>query len=305
MKRELITLEHWSAHDIYQVLELALALKSQPEKYNQILQGKSVVGLFEKPSLRTRVSFDVGIHKLGGHFLYLDCQQGKLSGRETWTDTGANLGCWADAIVARVFEHDTLQALSAGTRKPVVNALCDVYHPCQALADYLTLKEVYGDLAQVRLGYFGEGNNVAHSLMIAGAKLGAQVYVITPPGYEPDSNITRRCADVAATSGGKIVVSNELAAAPSLDVLYTDTWISMGSDQELSDIQDVFHPYQLNETLLEQTGASHVMHCQPAHRDVEISAALMDSDASLLLQQAENRMHAQNALLAKLLSKEF
>lgn len=305
MKQELISLETWSSNDIYQVLELAQQIKANPDAHDQLLRGRSIVGLFEKPSLRTRVSFDVGVHKLGGHFLYLDCQQGQLSGRETWADTGANLGCWADAIVARVFKHETLKQLSASTNKPVINALCDIYHPCQALADYLTLIEVFGDLKKVKLGYFGEGNNVAHSLLIAGAKLGANISVYTPEGYAPDAQIVERCKQYAKQSGATIVVSHDVQEVTELDVLYTDTWVSMGSEHSLSEIEPIFKSFQLNEALMQKTNAKYVLHCQPAHRDVEITGSLMDSDASLLLQQAENRMHAQNALLAKLLSKEI
>ncbi|MBC3767624.1 ornithine carbamoyltransferase [Neptunicella marina] len=300
MQQGLLTFAEHSAEQVNALLDLAADFKADPYKYRQALAGKSIVGLFEKPSLRTRVSFDIGINKLGGHFLYLDCQDGQLSGRETLEDIGANLGCWADGIVARVFKHQTLIELGKGNDVPVVNALCDLYHPCQGLADYLTLKQAFGDLKGLKVAYIGDGNNVTHSLMILGAILGVHVTAVCPKGYEPHAPTVAKAVALAAESGVTISVTDDINALQDMDVLYTDTWISMGDNTKFEQIEQTFMPYQLTMDLFKQTGAKYVLHCQPAHREQEITSELMDSPYSLLLQQAENRMHAQNAILIDL-----
>lgn len=303
MKKDLLTFCDWPQAELQALLELALRVKQKPQDYGRTLEGKSVVALFEKPSLRTRVSFDIGINRLGGHMVYLDSQAGKLSGREAAHDMGANLACWADAIVARVYSHKTLEQMAETARVPVINALCDLYHPCQALADYLTLKEVYNEVQEPVLAYVGDGNNVTHSLLLLGAILGTEVRVITPKGHEIAAWIRDKAENLASQNGGRLVFSQDLAAAEGADVLYTDTWVSMGDKTPMEQAREVFMPYQLNRALMERTGAGHVMHCQPAHRDLEITSELIDSECSLLLQQAENRMHAQNAILISLLGQ--
>ncbi len=299
-KQDLLTFANWSPDETHALLSKAVDIKQNPAQYSQVLAGKSVVALFEKPSLRTRVSFDIGINKLGGHMVYLDSQAGKLAGREDAVDVAANLACWADAIVARVFSHDTLEQFAEAANVPVVNALCDMYHPCQAMADYLTLFETFGGTEGLKLAYVGDGNNVTHSLLIVGALLGCHQVVVTPKGHEPDKAIVDKALAIAAKTNTEITVTDDIALAKGANVLYTDTWLSMGDDTPLAEIKETFMPYQVNEAMMNLTGASHVMHCQPAHRDLEISGTLMDSDASLLMQQAENRMHAQNAILTHL-----
>lgn len=303
MKQDLLTFKDWSKTAIVELLKLAADIKAAPQKYSQTLQGKSVVALFEKPSLRTRVSFDIGINKLGGHLVYLDSQAGKLAGREDAKDMGANLSCWADAIVARVYSHGTLEQMSEAANVPVINALCDLYHPCQALADFLSLTEHYEDIQDVTLAYVGDGNNVTHSLLIMGAILGANITVITPPGYEANSDIIELAKRKALASGAIITVSTDIKAAKGADVIYTDTWLSMGDETPLAQIKQTFAPYMVNEDLIQLSGAKHVMHCQPAHRDLEISSSLIDGEKSLLMSQAENRMHGQNAILTHLLGQ--
>lgn len=305
MKQDLLSLKDWTADQLHSLLALAKTIKNNPAGYRKALDGLSIVALFEKPSLRTRVSFDIGINKLGGHMVYLDTQSNKLAGREDVKDMGANLACWADAIVARVFAHSTLEELAESANVPVINALCDMYHPCQAVADYLTISENYNDLSKVKLAYIGDGNNVTHSLMLMGVALGCEVVVITPEGHEVDDNIIKLTQARAQQFGGKLTVSTDINAAIGSQVLYTDTWLSMGDETPLADIKDTFSGYEINEALMAKTGAKYVLHCQPAHRDLEISGSLIDSDASLLMQQAENRMHGQNAILVQLLARDF
>ena len=305
MKQDLLSLKDWTADQLHSLLALAKTIKNNPAGYRKALDGLSIVALFEKPSLRTRVSFDIGINKLGGHMVYLDTQSNKLAGREDVKDMGANLACWADAIVARVFAHSTLEELAESANVPVINALCDMYHPCQAVADYLTISENYDDLSKVKLAYIGDGNNVTHSLMLMGVALGCEVVIITPEGHEVDDNIIKLTQARAQQFGGKLTVSTDINAANGSQVLYTDTWLSMGDETPLADIKDTFSGYEINEALMAKTGAKYVLHCQPAHRDLEISGSLIDSDASLLMQQAENRMHGQNAILVQLLASDF
>ena len=305
MKKDLLSFKDWTSEQLYNLLALAKTIKNNPVGYHTALEGLSIVALFEKPSLRTRVSFDIGINKLGGHMVYLDTQSNKLAGREDVKDMGANLACWADAIVARVFAHGTLEELAESSKVPVINALCDIYHPCQAIADYLTISEHYDDFSTVKLAYIGDGNNVTHSLMLVGVALGCEVVVITPEGHEVDENIIKLTQARAQQFGGKLTVSTDINAANGSQVLYTDTWLSMGDETPLADIKDTFAGYEINEALMQKTGAEYVLHCQPAHRDLEISSSLMDSDASLLMQQAENRMHGQNAILVQLLASGF
>lgn len=302
MKQDLLTFADWSPEAMQRLVELAMQIKGSPQSYANVLAGKSVVALFEKPSLRTRVSFDIGINRLGGHMVYLDTQASQLTGREDTLDMAANLACWADAIVARVYSHRTLEQFSSAAKVPVVNALCDKYHPCQALADYLTVQERFNRTEGLTMAYIGDGNNVTHSLMIVGALLGCNQVVVTPKGHEPEAEMVARAEALAAQTGASITLSDDLAAAEGADVLYTDTWLSMGDETPLADIKDTFMPYQLNPALLARTGARYVMHCQPAHRDLEISGSLIDSEASLLMLQAENRMHGQNAILTHLLN---
>ncbi|MBT0586081.1 ornithine carbamoyltransferase [Alteromonas oceanisediminis] len=305
--KDLLSFTDWTPEAATQLLQLALDIKATPENYATALAGKSIIALFEKPSLRTRVSFDIGIHKLGGHLVYLDSQSGNLAGREDVKDMGANFACWADAIIARVFSHSTLETLAEAASVPVINALCDRYHPCQAMADYLTLTEALGSVKGKTLAYVGDGNNVTHSLLIVGALLGCHQVVVTPKGHEIDSDILKQAHDIGQRTGATITTSHALSAlsepTSSVDAIYTDTWLSMGDITPLEDIKSKFMPYQVNEAMLENCGARYVMHCQPAHRDLEITGSLMDSRASLLMQQAENRMHAQNAILVTLLTR--
>ena len=305
-----LQLSHFLADDelnktqLLALIELAMKIKNNPSDYNQVLAGKSVAMIFEKPSLRTHVSFDMGINKLGGHALYLGQQNGKLGERERVSDYAKNLSCFADAIVARVFSHDSIQGLAEHASVPVINALCDVYHPCQALADFVTLTERFGDVTQIKLAYVGDGNNVSHSLMIMAATLGVDFTLVTPIGYEAKSTIIEKAKILANESGAKLNITSDINSIGAQDVIYTDTWISMGDEDANKKSKVIAHflPYQVNHTLMNNTEASIVMHCQPAHLEEEITTALFDSEMSVVFQQAENRMWAQNAVLVTLLT---
>ncbi|MGQ8365969.1 ornithine carbamoyltransferase [Glaciecola sp. 1036] len=302
MHSDLLHFRDWTSEQASKLLAFALDLKNNPDKYGKPLSGKSIVAIFEKPSLRTRVTFDIGINKLGGHMVYVDSQGEPLKKREAPIDVGANIAQWADGIVSRVFEHQTLEEMAAGADIPVVNALCDRYHPCQALADYITITEADGDLRGKTLTYVGDGNNVTHSLLILGILLGVNQKVITPKGHEIDSEIADFVKNKASEMSVTVEFSNNLEDAANSDYIYTDTWLSMGDNTPLSQIKDKFMAYQVNDDLMQSSGARFVLHCQPAHRDLEISGQLMDSEKSLLMQEAGNRLHAQNAILTYLLT---
>ena len=292
------------------LIELAINIKNNPTAYNQALAGKSVAMIFEKPSLRTHVSFDMGINKLGGHALYLGQQNGKLGERERVSDYAKNLSCFADAIVARVFSHDSIQGLAEHASVPVINALCDIYHPCQALADFVTLTELFTqgkpeNLPKVKLAYVGDGNNVSNSLMIMAATLGVDFTLVTPVGYEAQANIIEKTQQLASESGAKLNITTDINNIGAQDVIYTDTWISMGDEDasKKAEILAHFAPYQVNHGLMKKAAATTVLHCQPAHLEEEITTELFDSELSKVFQQAENRMWAQNAVLVSLFSK--
>ena len=292
-----------SQQQIKQVLTLAHGMKADPQSYSKCLQGKSIALLFEKPSLRTRVSFDVGIHQLGGHAVYLDAKQVGPGSRETVTDIANNLACWTQAIVSRVYAHDTLVQLDKA-RVPVINALCDQHHPCQTLADLLTLQELFGeDLSQLKLAYVGDGNNVCQSLMVGAAALNINMTVYCPQNFAPESAFMQQLHSAYPNHG--ISIEHDIDEVQALDVIYTDTWISMGEDEAKSAAKkQSLLPFQVNHALLEKSGAQAVMHCLPAHRDEEINSDLLDEQLNVVLRQAENRMHAQKALLALILNED-
>ncbi|CUU61019.1 ornithine carbamoyltransferase [Parafrankia irregularis] len=267
------------------------------------LEGRSVALIFEKPSTRTRLSFDVAVAELGGHPIVIDSASTQLGRGETIEDTAAVLSRYVDAIVIRTFAQERVERMASAATVPVINALSDHAHPCQALADLQTIRELRGRLAGLTLTYLGDGNNVAHSLMLAGAMAGMRVHVASPPGYEPFDQVVRQANEIGAVTGGEALVMHDaLEAATDADVLYTDVWASMGQDDESDTRALVFQPYRLDEKVVEVARPDAiVMHCLPAHRDVEISAAVLDGPRSVVFDQAENRLHAQKALLSVLL----
>ncbi|MFD2165511.1 ornithine carbamoyltransferase [Thalassotalea euphylliae] len=305
-----MTFSHFLADDlqskqqILDLISLAKTIKNSPADFASALAGKSVAMIFEKPSLRTHVSFDIGIAKLGGHALYLGQQNGKLGERERVSDYAKNLSCYADAIVARVFDHQSIVGLAEHASVPVINALCDLYHPCQALADFVTISEKFDDLSEVKVAYIGDANNVSNSLMLMAATLGVAFTLVTPTGCGPSAAMIDKVKTIASHSGAIFTHTTDMDALGSQDVIYTDTWVSMGNedDQDKDNVLATFMPYQVNHQLMANTGASVVMHCQPAHLEEEITTALFDDEKySVVFQQAENRMWAQNAVLVTLL----
>jgi ornithine carbamoyltransferase len=302
MHKDLLTLAQSSRSEIEQLFTTAAALKAAPQHFLHALEGKVIVLLFEKDSLRTLVSFEAGMAKLGGRAIYLDHRTNRIGTREPIRDYARNLERWTDAIVARTYSHTTIEELAQHASIPVINALSDLYHPCQALADYFTLFERFGSLKGLRVAYMGDGNNVCHSLMMGAAHLGATMTVITPPQYEPAAEVIATAQNIAKVSGASIATTNDPAAAANHQAVYTDTWVSMGQEHEADQRAKTFAKYQVTRDVMKAAGAHAVfMHCLPAHRGQEVTAEVIDSHASVIYDQAENRMHAQNALLLHLL----
>ncbi len=270
------------------------------------LAGRSVAVLFEKASTRTRMSFEVGIAELGAHPMIVDAGSTQLGRGEPLRDTAAVLSRYVDAVVMRTFGQDRLEELAAGAEVPVVNALTDFAHPCQALADLMTLQEAKGDLKGRTLAYIGDGNNMAHSLLLAGATAGLRVHVASPPGFEPLEQVVRHANEIGAGTGGEALVMHDpREAAADADAVYTDVWASMGQEDEQSSRGLVFSRFQVNADVVEAARPDAVvMHCLPAHRGEEITADVIDGPRSVVWQQAENRLHAQKALLLFLLGAD-
>ncbi|MFN3649482.1 MAG: ornithine carbamoyltransferase [Armatimonadota bacterium] len=305
--RHLRGVEDLSRDQAWALLSLARVLKETAAfnrtAHRDILPGRTLAMVFEKPSLRTRVSFETGMFQMGGHAIYLGPSDISLGKRETVADVAHNLERMVDGVMARVFAHATVQELAANSRVPVINGLCDREHPCQALADLLTVWEQRGDIEGRKIAYVGDGNNVAHSLLLLGAKLGAHVAVATPKGYEPDAGIVSAAQAAARESGSSVQVTHDpREACAEADVIYTDVWASMGQESEAAERAQVFAPYQVNAALFEAARPDAVfLHCLPAHRGEEVAGEVMDGPRSVVFDQAENRLHAQKAVLAVLL----
>ena len=299
MTRDYLSVDDLTPSEITRVLALSAEVKVDPDAFRGRLEGKTIALVFEKASTRTRVSFEVGVIQLGAHPLVLSATDLQLGRGETIEDTGRVLSRYVDMIVLRTFEQERLELLAGAATVPVVNSLSDFEHPCQALADLLTVAERLGGPGGRTLAYFGDGNNVAHSLLLAGAKTGMTVRVATPPGFEPIPQVVQRAAEIAAETGGAVsVTSDPQEAAAGADVLYTDVWASMGQEAEADERALVFPIYQLNSKLLELASSDVVvLHCLPAHRGQEITDEVIDGPHSAVWDQAENRLHTQKALL--------
>jgi ornithine carbamoyltransferase len=303
MAHNYLTVDDLSLSDLTHVLELAATLKADRSLHTSALAGRSIALIFEKSSTRTRVSFEVGVAQLGGHPLALSSVDLQLGRGETIDDTGRVLSRYVDAIVLRTFEQERLELLAGAASIPVVNSLSDFEHPCQALADLQTMRERFGELAGRTMTYLGDGNNVTHSLLLAGAKAGMHVRAATPPGFEPIPMVVQRAAEIARETGASVEVLNDpKAASEGAHVLYTDVWASMGQETEADERALVFPAYQLNQALVDAADDDViVMHCLPAHRGLEITDEVIDGPRSVVWDQAENRLHSQKALLLFLL----
>lgn len=299
-----ITLLDYAPAEIREILDLASEMKAEPAKFRGGADGRILALVFEKPSLRTRTTFQVAMAKLGGDSIYLAPSDVGLGKRESIADVARNLERWVDAIAARVFAHSAVTELAKWADIPVINALCDRYHPCQALADFLTLREHLGNFPGRRLCYVGDGNNVAHSLMIAGAKLGMDVTVVTPKGFEPAPEIVAAAQAAAGESDCRVVVANDLDAVNGADAVYTDVWASMGQEEEAAERARIFRDYQVNDALMRRAKPKALfLHCLPAHRGDEVTDEVADSPTSVIFDEAENRLWAQMALLHLLLAR--
>jgi ornithine carbamoyltransferase len=301
--RHFLSIDDVTPEELNLLLELAAKMKQSPSDHAGRLAGRSLALIFEKPSTRTRVSFEVAVASMGGHPLALSSTELQLGRGETIEDTGRVLSRYVDAIVLRTFEHERLEALAGAASVPVVNSLSDYEHPCQILADLLTVIERFGEPRGRTITYLGDGNNVAHSLLLGAAKLGMLIRVACPTGFEPIPQVVERAAEIAGETGGSVEITNDpKAAADGADVLYTDVWASMGQEKEHAERVLVFTPYRLDaEAVARASDEAIVMHCLPAHRSEEITDEVIDGPRSVVWEQAENRLHTQKALLAWLL----
>ena len=304
LTNDLLTGMEWNPAEVRELLHLAADVKAHPDRYRGALAGRFLALIFEKPSLRTRVTFEVGISSLGGASVFLDHTETKLGQRESIPDVAKNLERWVQGIVARTFTQESIDALAENACIPVINALSDRYHPCQALSDFFTLEERFGGLRGLKLAYVGDGNNVCHSLLSVGARAGAHVRIATPAGYGPDSAVVSEAKRTARETRGKIEVCNSPEeAVADAQAIYTDVWTSMGQEEESAARESAFASYQVNEALFAHASPDAVfMHCLPAHRGSEVTAEVIDSPRSIVFDQAENRLHMQKAILLTLLN---
>jgi ornithine carbamoyltransferase len=304
LSNDLLTGTEWNPAQLREFFQLAADIKGRPERYRTALAGKFLALIFEKPSLRTRVTFEVGVASLGGTAVFLDHTLTHLGERECVRDIAKNLERWVHGIVARVFAQESLEDFAKNASIPVINALSDKYHPCQALADFFTLEERFGNLRGFKLAYIGDGNNMCHSLLTIGARVGAHVRVATPAGYEPDAAIVAEAKRVARETRGKIeILRSPEEAVAGVQAVYTDVWASMGQEDESAKRAADFEGYEVNEKLFSQA-APDAFSCTacPAHRGLEVSAGVIDSPRSVVYDQAENRLHVQKAVLHTLLT---
>jgi ornithine carbamoyltransferase len=305
--KDFVSIRDFTPQQIRHFLHIATQLKARPSDYHAALQGKTLAMIFEKPSLRTRVSFDVGIEQLGGHPLYLSPDEISLGKRESVHDVAKNLERMVHAIMIRTFEHQIVVDMARYASIPVINGLTDYSHPCQAMADYLTMLEVKGRIAGLKVAYIGDGNNVARSLMFAGAQLGADVWIASPPGYEPDQEAIVWARKRGAETDASLTITHDPEmAAFAADVVYTDVWTSMGQESETELRKRIFAPYQVTWHLFTRAKPDAIfLHCLPAHRGDEVTDEVIDSARSFVFAQAENRLHAQKAILMELMQGAY
>lgn len=304
--KNFISIKDLTAIDIESIFSLTARLKKDKSKFSKVLTGKAIALIFQKPSNRTRVSFEVGMYQLGGNSIYLAPNEINLGVRESIADAAKTLSRYVDAVVLRTFEHQTVLDMAKFAAIPVINGLSDFTHPCQGLADIYTIREKYGKKKGLTLAYVGDGNNVCNSLLFASAKTGINISVGAPIGYEPDKAVLSQAQEMAKLTGASIRLSNDpYSAVQKADIIYTDVWASMGQEEESAARKHVFEKFQVNSSLLKQANRNAlVMHCLPAHRGQEITDEVIDSPNSIVFDQAENRLHVQKAILIKLLKTE-
>jgi ornithine carbamoyltransferase len=303
MNKDFISIHDVTRYEFHELLDLAVEIKEHPDKYRKALKGQVLAMVFEKPSLRTRMTFEVGMHELGGKGIYLSPAEIQLGKRETVEDVAHNLERWVDGIMIRTFGHDNVVRLARAASIPVINGLSDLSHPCQAMADFLTLREQKGGLSKIKLSYVGDGNNVCHSLMLAAAKAGTKMAVGTPKGYEPSPEMVKLALDDGKDTGFELLLTNDpKEAAKDADAIYTDVWASMGQESEKEARAKIFAPYQVNAALFAAAKPDAIfLHCLPAHREEEVSTEIFESYRSVVFDEAENRLHAQKAIMVTLM----
>lgn len=306
MIEDFLSIHDLTPHQVSHIFDLAIEIKENPQLFKNRLKDKILVMLFQKPSLRTRMTFEVGMIELGGNAIYLGPSEVQLGIRESAYDVGKNLEQWVDGIMVRTFDHKNVIDLAQASRIPVINALTDLLHPCQGMADFLTLMEKKEDLANISLAYVGDGNNVCHSLLFAAAKTGGKMSVATPPGYEPNDEIIKQAKEDGKETQFNIHLTNDPAdAVAGADAVYTDTWTSMGQEEEKEKRLKILSPFQVNAQLMAKAKPDALfMHCLPAHRGEEVTDEVIDSAQSVVFHQAQNRLHVQKAIMLLLLENK-
>ncbi|MGH9440696.1 MAG: ornithine carbamoyltransferase [Thermoanaerobaculia bacterium] len=304
MKKDFVSIHDFAPSEIGKMLDLAGDVKKNPPKYRTALSGKTLAMIFEKSSTRTRVSFEAGMYQLGGLAMFLSSRDLQIGRGEPISDTARVLSRYVDGIMARTFAHETVTELARHASVPVVNGLTDLLHPCQVMADLLTIREKFGRIDGLKLAYVGDGNNMAHSLMFGGAKTGLSVSIVTPEGYGPNPQVVAAAAEDARPTGARIeVLHSPDRGVAGAHIVYTDVWASMGQEQEATERVEKFRGFTVDDRLMSLADPSSIfLHCLPAHRGEEVSASVADGPRSMIFDQAENRLHAQKAILVSLMS---
>jgi len=305
MARHLLSLAEQTTEELRNILDLAHQVKLNPAGFREACKGQTLAMIFQKPSLRTRVSFQTGIYQLGGQGIYLGPKDIQLHRGESLADTAEVLSRYCDGVMARVFDHAHLTEMAANAAIPIINGLSDLLHPCQVLADLQTIREKKGHLAGLKMTYVGDGNNMAHSLLYGGAHFGMHVVIAHPEGYAPDEAVMTRAAELASAAGGSVAATTDpKAGAEGADVVYTDVWASMGQEAERAERLARFQGFQVDDALMDGTNAGSIfLHCLPAHRGEEVAASVIDGPHSVVFDEAENRLHAQKALMIRLMGR--
>jgi ornithine carbamoyltransferase len=306
MTKDFISIHDLTLYEFHEIMDLAAEIKEHPDRFHKALKRRVLAMIFQKPSLRTRMTFEVGMLELGGSAIYLGPSDSQIGTRETYADVGKNLERWVDGIMIRTFSHQNILDLAASVKIPVINGLSDLLHPCQAMADFFTLKEKRGGLSGLKLAWVGDGNNVCHSLLLAAAKAGCRMSVASPPGYEPRPEVVRQAEDDGRQTGFSVFLTPDpRQAVEKADAVYTDVWASMGQEAEKESRARIFAPYQVNASLMSLAKKdTFFMHCLPAHRGDEVTDEVIDSPRSIVFDQAENRLHLQKAIMVLLMRKK-